>query len=342
MKKPRSIQPVLFWLVCMSLTGCSAFSALQSNPSPETLQQTIEAISTQYTPEIASQTPQSSPSPLPTLTSTPVATATPEATGCSELHGQYELREIVLPETSHPLGFRVYLPPCYDTDTRIEYPVLYLLHGQSYNDNQWDRLGADETADRLIQTGEFPPFIMVMPWESNSLESEKISRYDEYLVDNLVPFIDDTYRTCALPECRAIGGISRGGGWAMRIGLMHWDVFGAIGVHSYAPFAGDFYSAPYWFQEIPEDKYPRIYMDFGATDALIEPAGLFEERLTKYSVEHEWVINRGTHTESYWAEHVEDYLYWYTFPWKQMYHGADAGFMTPTPAPSSTSQELTE
>jgi len=64
-----------------------------------------------------------------------------------------------------PLAYRVYLPPCYDDIPDKRYPSLYLFHGQSYNDDQWDRMGADETADRLIASGEFHPLIIVMPYE---------------------------------------------------------------------------------------------------------------------------------------------------------------------------------
>lgn len=68
-----------------------------------------------------------------------------------------------------PLDYRIYLPPCYNTQAHLRYAVLYLIHGQSYTDDQWDRLGADEVAEQLILTGEIGPFLIVMPrdrlWE---------------------------------------------------------------------------------------------------------------------------------------------------------------------------------
>jgi len=71
-----------------------------------------------------------------------------------------EIRTTLLPA---PLVYRIYLPPCYEEDTDQSYPVIYLIHGQTYSDTQWDRLGVPETADRLIRTGQVPPFIVVMP-----------------------------------------------------------------------------------------------------------------------------------------------------------------------------------
>ena len=73
---------------------------------------------------------------------------------CSETRGRFEFQEIQTTLMTHPLSFRVYLPPCYDFDESTRYPVLYFLHGQSFNDDQWDRLGADEALDELIAEGE--------------------------------------------------------------------------------------------------------------------------------------------------------------------------------------------
>ena len=168
---------------------------------------------------------------------------------------------------THPLYFRVYLPPCYDSETDTHYPVLYLLHGQSFKDDQWDRLGADEALDELIADGEVRPFIIVMPRESNYMINQWTSKYGPALAEELVPWIDAHYRTQAERGKRAIGGLSRGAAWAMRTGLIYWDVFGAIGGHSLAPFRGDFNEAPFWFKKIPADQLPRIWIDVGTRDS---------------------------------------------------------------------------
>ena len=62
-----------------------------------------------------------------------------------------------------PLSYRIYLPPCYDEMEDARYPVLYLIHGQNFNDDQWDRLGVDESADALIAAEEMSPLLIVMP-----------------------------------------------------------------------------------------------------------------------------------------------------------------------------------
>lgn len=340
MKRLKTTAVFLGFTLFIILSGCNVLPGLQPRPSPETVQQTIQAIATLYTPIVPTLTPSVMVTVSPSSTSTPEPTATLQEVQCSENRGEIEYREIVTSGSSHPLAFRVYLPPCYDQQPHIHYPVLYLFHRQAENDAQWDRLGADEIADQLISSGDAPPFIMVMPWEANSLEDAAESRYGEIIIESLISWIDREYRTCTSRECRSVGGISRGGGWAIRLGLTHWELFSSIGAHSYAPFPGDFYNAPFWFRDIPEGQFPRIYMDMGASDDMMEPAGLFEERLTKYSIAHEWIINRGTHNEIYWQEHIEDYLYWYTFPWRKLYAGPDTGFITPTVVNTPSGEEI--
>jgi enterochelin esterase-like enzyme len=309
--KKGSFENLSFMFLLLMVVGCSRGSA--PNMSTVKIEQTALEIAQT---EIVQTTTPVTITPSATVELVPSLTPTPEV--CTAQKGRVEFREFVTDILSYPFGLRVYVPPCYDFNTQERFPTLYMLHGQSFTDDQWDRLGADETADALISGGEAPPFIIVMPRENNYLEDDKVSLYGEAIVKALVPWIDEEYRTIPERECRSIGGISRGSAWSIRVGMTSWELFGAIGLHSFAPFPGDFYNFPYWYQEIAEQDLPRIYMDFGSTDGLLTVANLFEQRLTKYNVPHEWVINLGAHNEAYWSSHVEDYLLWYTFPWREI------------------------
>jgi len=257
-----------------------------------------------------------SPTAIPaTLTPAPTATTTPAPT-CTETRGRFEFQEIQTALMTHPLAFRVYLPPCYDVNEDERYPVLYLLHGQSFKDDQWDRLGADEALDELIADGETRSFIIVMPKESNYMIDQWTSKYGPALAEELVPWIDAHYRTQAERSKRAIGGLSRGAAWAMRTGLIYWDVFSAIGGHSLAPFRGDFNESPFWFQKIPADQLPRIWIDVGTKDFIADAAKVFAGRLEDYHIPFEWHVFDGAHVESYWSAHVKDYLRWYAQGWQ--------------------------
>jgi enterochelin esterase family protein len=140
----------------------------------------------------------------------------------------------------------VYLPPGYDTGTQ-RYPTLYLLAGFNgrgttlLNDTVWDENIADRL-DRLIASGAMRPMIVVMPdcltrlGGSQYINSSATGRYEDHLVDELVPHVDRTYRTLAARDFRAVCGKSSGGYGALMLAMRHPDVFGAVASHS-----GDLY-----------------------------------------------------------------------------------------------------
>jgi enterochelin esterase-like enzyme len=213
-----------------------------------------------------------------------------------------------------PLAYRVFLPPCYDNLASQRYPVLYLLHGQYYADDQWDRLGVDETAASLVIAGEIPPLIIVMPYEIGSDPPEE-SPFGEMVASDLVPWIDQTYRTIPDRSHRALGGLSRGAGWAVHVGLTHWEVFGAIGAHSLPVFWADADKLPGQLLAISPEAMPRLYLDIGKKDSDLDSAQEFAAMLDGMNIPHEWHLYDGYHSEDYWKSHVKEYLYWYTQDW---------------------------
>jgi enterochelin esterase-like enzyme len=81
--------------------------------------------------------------------------------GCLGQDGRVE--EGVLETTKPPQQYLIYLPQCYDELSSKRYPVLYLLHGQTYTDDQWVRMGAATAADSLIHSGRAADFLIVFP-----------------------------------------------------------------------------------------------------------------------------------------------------------------------------------
>jgi enterochelin esterase-like enzyme len=208
------------------------------------------------------------------------------------------------------------LPPCYDQQTERRYAVLYLVHGQNYNNDQWDRLGADEAADALIASGEIPPFIMVLPRDRSWAQPTE-DKFGQVVVEQLVPYIDAHYRTLPERAYRAVGGLSRGAAWAVHLGLSHWELFGAIGAHSLPVFWSDTRRIRSWLEAIPSEALPRIYLDIGEKDrpSILDSAMWFEKLLTEKGIPHEWHLFPGYHEEAYWQAHVKDYLRWYAEGW---------------------------
>ena len=267
-------------------------------------------------------TPQTAPTPTATITAvTPTTTATalpptdtptPTPLACLTQPGRIE--QGTLDETNPPQQFIIYLPPCYDERPDLRYPVLYLLHGQTYNDDQWVRLGAVQVADRLITGGDAEPFLIVFP-DDRYWNLQSGPGFGARLVDALIPAIDAQYRTLADRDHRAIGGMSRGAGWALRLGLQRWDLFGTIGLHSLAVFADDRPFLEDWLGLIPPDSWPRLFLDMGDNDSELGFNLKFEGMLTEAGIPHEWYLYPGAHDEQYWSAHVEEYLRWYAAGW---------------------------
>ena len=233
---------------------------------------------------------------------------------CTTLGGQVVAARIPSKNMQGDLSYHVYLPPCYDQNTTLRYPVLYLIHGQTFNDDQWVRLGVPQIMDKLIAEGN-PPFIIVMPYDKYHYRQPATDPFDEAVIDELIPIIDVRYRTIPNRTSRAVGGLSRGGGWALHFALTHPELFSAFGGHSLAILDEDGTHLSRMLDAIPPDEMPRMYMDIGKSDGLRASAEKFETQLTERGIPHEWYINPGYHDEAYWSKHVEEYLKWYASGW---------------------------
>jgi enterochelin esterase-like enzyme len=263
------------------------------------------------TPDPSTPSPVASRTPMPS----PTKTSTPTPLACLKKRGAVEDGKI---EATRPAQeFKIYLPPCYDEVTDERYPVLYLLHGQTYIDDQWPRLGAVDQADKLILAGQAPPFIMVFP-DDRYWNLPPGPGFGVRFVDLVVPYIDQNYRTLTDRKYRALGGLSRGGGWTIRLGFAHWDMFGTLGLHSPVVFVDDGEFLARWLDTIPKDSFPRLWIDIGAQDAELTNTRFLENLLTQRSLPHEFHFYQGAHTEDYWSAHVDQYIKWYTESWSDL------------------------
>ena len=250
----------------------------------------------------------------PTVTPLPILTNTPEAK-CSSTNGTMENKAIYTDWIDKPMRYIVYLPPCYFFDENKRYPVLYMMHGQGFSEDQWIRIGAAVAADQLITAGSVPPFIMVFPFDY-SIKPPTQYKFEDVIIYKLVPTIDQDYRTIADAEHRAIGGLSRGGAWAFHIGAKHPELFGAIGGHSPVVFYADDKSLQRNLLALPAGRTPRIWLDSGNNDSDYLLILSLEDFLSKNNIVHEWHSYVGWHDEKYWSAHVTEYLSWYAQAWK--------------------------
>jgi enterochelin esterase-like enzyme len=328
MPRPSLASSLLLAGLCLALTACSAFGgrppaavvAAAGDPTAApTLTPAPSATATLTPLPSATATATASPTPLPpTRTSTP--TPVPTATPCGEQHGVVNAVKIPSPTLRYAIDARVYLPPCY-TANQERYPVLYLLHGLSFTETQWVRLGAPLAADELIAAGEIAPLIIVMPRDRLD------DRLDTAFAADLVPYVDATYRTLPDRLHRAIGGLSRGGGWSVHLGLHYPQLFGRIGAHSVALFVGEENRLLQWLRAAMKAEIaPAFYVDIGEGDGQRQGAFWLSQVLSSVGLEYTYQVQPGGHTEKYWSAHVADYLRFYAAGWRLM--------PTPTPVPT--------
>jgi len=292
---------ILLISLVLFMAGC------EPTPQASTVRPTSTLEERTPIPATATSTPSSTPKP-PTPTPT---------ISCTDQTGQVEPGNLPAKNLYQSrIDFRVYTPACYEAKSEQRYPVLYLFHGLYFEDDQWEHIGAVEVADQLIARGEIPPFLMVFPYDPTYREPSEYG-FDEAVLELLVPYIDETYRTIPERTFRAAGGLSRGGGWAIHFAFTRPDLFGAVGGHSPIVLYDDGTDLPGLLNKIPDAKMPRIYLDIGENDSEIFSVTWFDELLNDMGIPHEYHIYPGQHTEAYWSEHVEEYIRWYAAGWEQ-------------------------
>jgi len=241
----------------------------------------------------------------------------------------------------------VYLPKGYSSSAK--YPVLYIIHGYSgsYSDSftYWD---INKTADRLIAEGKIEPVIIVSPQLDNSfginssVEASSMDgddpqyaryegRYEDYIMQELLPFIDEQFSTSADKEHRWIGGISMGGFISLHTAFRHPASFSKVGGHSpalYLDHQTGYSSVIRWLYPDEEARAARdplqlaksanlegmeIYLDCGDKDGyqFYQGAAKLDELLKKRQLQSEYHLYPGEHDHEYWRTHLEEYLLFY-------------------------------
>jgi S-formylglutathione hydrolase FrmB len=191
--------------------------------------------------------------------------------------------------SANPLGdpaerpLWVYLPPGYDDEPDRRYPSVYVIQGLTGQLDMWRNRSAfrrnfPELADELFATGEAPPCIVVWVdgWTSlggsQFLDSGGTGRYHTYLCDEVVPFVDEHYRTLPAAAHRGIAGKSSGGYGAMITPMLRPDLFGGLATHAgdalfEACYLPDFPKAARSLRDHYEGSYDAFWKDFRSRPA---------------------------------------------------------------------------
>ena len=132
----------------------------------------------------------------------------------------------------------VYLPLGYEGSTK-RYPTLYLLHGFTSNSSVWingqyQGMKLQTLMDDSIKTGRVREMIVVAANGSNAYRgsfytnSIVTGNWEDFIVRDLVNYVDTNYRTIPRAESRGIAGHSMGGYGSMMLGMKHPEIFSAV------------------------------------------------------------------------------------------------------------------
>jgi S-formylglutathione hydrolase FrmB len=135
-------------------------------------------------------------------------------------------------------GVQIYLPQGYNQlDSTVRYPVIYFLHGATVNHTYYSELFG--IYNNLIATHAISPLIVVKPDGSIGpyagsyyTNSELYGNFEDYIVFDLVKFIDSAYNTVPSKGKRAIMGHSMGAFGAMKLAFKHPDIYSGVAAHS--------------------------------------------------------------------------------------------------------------
>ena len=232
------------------------------------------------------------------------------------------------------LPYRIYVPPACTERDRC--PSLYLLHGWTGNENDWWSMS--HLSDYLKNYR----LIVITPgvgdtWYANSATNPN-ARYEDVIVKDLIPYVDEHYPTVAKREARAIAGLSMGGLGAMKYALRYPKMFAFAGSFSGAfgvPPTARLLKKPsakllseleavfgppdsptrkendvLWLvAQLPRGTtLPYLYLAVGSSDPLpqvSEPNPKFAAALDARDIGHEYHLAPGTHDWKFWDSQVE-------------------------------------
>ena len=324
-KPARGLLTILLVLMSLLLMACDPLAPY--NPTAVAVVITSEPTAT----IVPTQTLTPTPAPTQAPTNTPMPEPSATSFPCEETTGQFiDFNDNRSPLANENLRYRVYVPPCYFS-TQKRFPVLILLHGLSYREQQWEDLGMMAALEQGIRLGALGPMLIVTPYMGNFGQINNFPpnpSYESVILEELLPAIERNFCVISNREHRAIGGISRGGFWAYSIAMRHPDIFGIVGGHS-AYFPNN-------FSEIPPANNPldlalsgsflqeaslRMYLDNGAADSSGPSQQLFSSRLSQRGIPHTYqVFPVGEHNNDYWSTHVSEYLSFYARDWERDYN----------------------
>lgn len=218
--------------------------------------------------------------------------------------------------------FNVYLPPSYTRTTRARFPVVYMLHGFNGSNIEWEARDIDAVIDGLVGDAGIAESIVVFPdGDSGWYVDTSAGKFRSMIVNEVLPLVDDVYRTIPDRQHRGLSGVSMGGQGAFTIGLTFPDLFSSIASHmgalSLPPLIGTpaERAANARLQPIAlvtatsaaDLRRHRYYFDGGDQDdfGFGVAARNMSVALASKGIQHDYQLGPGRHADSYWMPKLD-------------------------------------
>lgn len=254
-----------------------------------------------------------------------------------------------------PILYSIFLPKDYDTAKDRSYPVVYMLHGYGDNNKSWNDRWLD--VNNLImdlEAGGLGDMIYVFPYGFNHYWCNHYNgKYDmmDMIIEEFIPYIDNTYRTMPDRQHRCVTGYSMGGFGAIAMAERHpetfcssaalsmsfrtdsqymtempqssWDnqwgsIFGGVGMQGEARLTDHYKLHCPFHQFLPENKERlsavKWFFTCGDNEEQLLVAGdALHVQMRDYGFEHEYRVGEGGHEGSYWRKALKEVLpmFWF-------------------------------
>jgi enterochelin esterase-like enzyme len=248
-------------------------------------------------------------------------------------HGSVRMETYHSKTLGVPRTVWVYTPPGYDRGS-TRYPVFYLLHGAGNIDSSWMLTGrANYILDNLIAEGKAKPMIVINPLgyvrQGVGTGPERPvataaagggppaggagggiggGQFGRDLLDDVIPFVEKTFRTLNTTDNRAIGGLSMGGGQTAAIAFSNPDKFRYVVIMSAGSNNAD-QNYPEFFKDAAatNKKFKLLWVGVGKDDALAGTGSRqLDELLTKHNITHTYRVTEGRHEWVVWRHHLRE------------------------------------
>ena len=242
----------------------------------------------------------------------------------------------------------VYLPPSYGSDSQKRYPVFYLISGTTDTEEVYYKVGrVNYILDNLLAEGKAQEMIVVLPYgnpykllpavpAAAGIPQTRFGGdvFSLDLVNDLMPYVEQTYRTINDRDHRAIGGFSRGGNQGLSCGLRNLDKFSYL--CSYSSFTSTDIPNVYDHADDTNAKLHLFWLGVGTDDFLFGNARDYMEFLDKKGIRSvkEFTHDKFGHT---WMN--AKYFLACTLPLLFNPQAAETAMKSGQPAPAATGKE---